>query len=455
MNLTSKILSTLICVWLCTSYGQAQVKVIDHKGSFRVIDSSKWTLSGTDIFNKNTGNVGIGISIPLAKLHTSGTLRFQGLGTNTIDNNILTTDASGNVTTRILSNLLSGNAITSLNGLTASVQTFAVGSTGTDFNIASAGSVHTFHIPTASASSRGLLSAGDWTTFNNKENAITSGTTAQYWRGDKTFQTLNTTVVPEGTNLYFTDTRARAAISLTTLGSSGAATYNNATGVFNIPNYNTIDSTTASNGLTLTLKDVKLGGSLTQSTTVSNNGQNLTFATGGSAFNITGLANGTTTDSILTVNNGLVRKIANTYNPAVIEIYDAVGTQNLTTTFSDLTFGTTNIADAGYTVGGSGAQITIANAGTYRITYRATVRVTNNRSSGGEFRMVRNGTNVAGTMGYTYQHNSNRLYGTVTVVKLLTITANDIIKIQGRRYSAAGNLTLTQNGSSLIIERIK
>ena len=37
--------------------------------------------------------------------------------------------------------------------------------------------------------------------------------------------------------LYFTDARARAAISLTTSGTSGAATYDNGTGVLNIPNY--------------------------------------------------------------------------------------------------------------------------------------------------------------------------------------------------------------------------
>ncbi len=45
--------------------------------------------------------------------------------------------------------------------------------------------------------------------------------------------------VPEGlTNLYYTPARARTAISLTTTGTSGAATYDNITGVLNIPNYN-------------------------------------------------------------------------------------------------------------------------------------------------------------------------------------------------------------------------
>jgi hypothetical protein len=47
--------------------------------------------------------------------------------------------------------------------------------------------------------------------------------------------TLTTTNIAEGTNLYYTDTRARAAISLTTTGSSGSATY--VSGVLNVPTY--------------------------------------------------------------------------------------------------------------------------------------------------------------------------------------------------------------------------
>ena len=117
----------------------------------------------------------------------------------------------------------------------------ATGTTGTDVNVSgspitTSGTI-TVNIPTASATNRGALSSADWTTFNNKENAIAAGTTAQYWRGDKTWQTLNTSVVPEGSNLYFTNARARTAISLTTSGTSGAATYNSSTGVLNVPNY--------------------------------------------------------------------------------------------------------------------------------------------------------------------------------------------------------------------------
>lgn len=46
-----------------------------------------------------------------------------------------------------------------------------------------------------------------------------------------------TSAISEGSNLYFTDARARAAISLTTTGNNGASTYNSTTGVLNVPTY--------------------------------------------------------------------------------------------------------------------------------------------------------------------------------------------------------------------------
>lgn len=54
------------------------------------------------------------------------------------------------------------------------------------------------------------------------EPVITSGTTAQYFRGDKSFQTLDTNVVTENGNLYFTN--ARAIDSLLTGYTSGSGT---------------------------------------------------------------------------------------------------------------------------------------------------------------------------------------------------------------------------------------
>ena len=66
--------------------------------------------------------------------------------------------------------------LTALNGLTTQVQSFATGTSGTDFAISSATATHTFNLPTASAANRGALSSTDWTTFNGKQAALVSGT---------------------------------------------------------------------------------------------------------------------------------------------------------------------------------------------------------------------------------------------------------------------------------------
>lgn len=54
---------------------------------------------------------------------------------------------------------------------------------------------------------------------------------------DIDFTAFSTSQITEGTGLYFTNARARAAIALTTTGTSAAATYNTSTGVLNVPIY--------------------------------------------------------------------------------------------------------------------------------------------------------------------------------------------------------------------------
>lgn len=58
----------------------------------------------------------------------------------------------------------------------------------------------------------GTLSAQTdlYTALSGKEPTITAGTSLQYWRGDKSWQTLDTTAVVEASNLYFTESRVRA-----------------------------------------------------------------------------------------------------------------------------------------------------------------------------------------------------------------------------------------------------
>lgn len=95
---------------------------------------------------------------------------------------------------------------------------------------------------------------GDWILFDgtvwqkvDNTDAVTSV------NGQTGAVVLTTTNISEGTNLYYTDTRARLAISLTTTGSSGAATYTSGTGVLNIPQYTLTGLGGVPTGRTLTI----------------------------------------------------------------------------------------------------------------------------------------------------------------------------------------------------------
>lgn len=82
--------------------------------------------------------------------------------------------------------------ISSLNGLTASTQTFVFDMVGTNFGVTSSGSAHTFHAPLVNGSDTGLVTPALFTTWNGKQNAITTGSTAQYFRGDFSLATFPT-----------------------------------------------------------------------------------------------------------------------------------------------------------------------------------------------------------------------------------------------------------------------
>ena len=85
--------------------------------------------------------------------------------------------------------------------------------------------------------------------YTLKNNAITGATKTKITYDSKGLITAGadatTSDISEGTNLYYTNTRARNSISVSSVGSSGLATYDASTGVIAVPNYGLGNSATA------------------------------------------------------------------------------------------------------------------------------------------------------------------------------------------------------------------
>jgi hypothetical protein len=155
--------------------------------------------------------------------------------------------------------------INALNGLTAQVQNLAVGTSGTDFAISSASATHTFNLPTASASNRGALSSGDFTTFAAKQNALTLTTTGTSGAATLVGATLN---IPQYTG-------GSAAYKSTTDGAVSSGTANTFSQGVLVP----ANSVVAGNILEFKLRGRKTGAGNTYTIRIyANSSNNLTGA---------------------------------------------------------------------------------------------------------------------------------------------------------------------------------
>lgn len=122
-----------------------------------------------------------------------------------------------------------GNGITSINTLTAAAQFLVVGTSGSDFNISSSTATHTFNLPDASLTARGVINTSTQTINGDKtidDTLAISSNTANAFVYSNSLKRLVTTIAPTNGQLL--------------IGSTGAApTLGNITGDANISIINT------------------------------------------------------------------------------------------------------------------------------------------------------------------------------------------------------------------------
>lgn len=143
----------------------------------------------------------------------------------------------------------------------------------------------------------------------------------------------------------------------------------------------------------------------------------------------------------------------------IAEIYRAnnASNQDLSTNFTTIVFGSTQVSQGTVSILGDGTGIQVTAAGLYRVTYRVSTISLNNRE-GGEFKLLNNGSDVDGSYAYTYSRDANNVdKDTATATKILQLNAYNTLTVQGRVYAYSSfthNLDVVSGGANLIVEKL-
>lgn len=224
-------------------------------------------VSGGTTYSAGTGLslVGSTFNLDLPSANTSGVSLLGDItGTlgasqvSSLQGNLLTiTTPSSNDVLRfdgakwVNSSLASSGATTSLNGLTG-IQTFATGTSGTDFGISSTAGVHTFNIPDAGTSARGLVTTAAQTfggikTFN--DNVIASSSLAVGTGTPLTLLTVGDSSTPNGNVVTVDDSTIGGVCTFNPGAGANWACTSDGRLKENIQSLNTDDSLAIINGL--------------------------------------------------------------------------------------------------------------------------------------------------------------------------------------------------------------
>jgi hypothetical protein len=222
-------------VWLFQCYLSASASnVLEVYATIEVYNGSTFYVLATSLVEVITNGTTEDLytftcAVPeYAPLTTSDRIAIRFYPKNLTAGNTITLYTQSSNLSTIQSTFTTGLA--ALNGLTSAAQLLATGTTGNDFAINSTDITHTFNIPNASSATnrRGLLTASDWTTFNNKltpNTAITAATKTKITYDSKGLVTVGadatTADIADSTNRRYVTDAKLAVLNNTTNNNSG------------------------------------------------------------------------------------------------------------------------------------------------------------------------------------------------------------------------------------------
>jgi hypothetical protein len=201
------------------------VELYKYNGAFTLLASNVSNPINLQT-NTNTNLYITNLAIPQTTLVATDRLAVKVIAINSLGAHSVTLHTEDGNICEIITNFVGG--IVSINGLTQPTQTLATGTTGNNFAISSSGSTHTFNLPDASATARGVVTTGTQT-FGGAKTFTSSGSTAI--TGNSTEQAGITGTSVEGTGIVGT--------SIDDVGVYGGS-INAIGGVFNTENGTTI-----------------------------------------------------------------------------------------------------------------------------------------------------------------------------------------------------------------------
>ena len=360
------------------------------------------------------------------------------------------------------------NASTNSPSLTSSV-----GTSGYYYIVSVAGSTNLNGITNWEIGDWAIFNGGVWQKVDNTDSVVSvNGFTGAV--------SLSTSNVGEGTNLYYTDARSRAAISLTTTGTSGASTYTS--GVINIPQYQAaLTNPVTGTGTTNTLSKFT-GSSAIGNSNITDTGSLVTIASpltlSGSVTSVGNLSNYSVT---ATAGSAISKKITSTLVAAANS--DVLVGLDINPTFTNGAFnGVTNTLIRGTYNGtnqqalmrllspnqqvtgvgggnaiGLGVSLTNNNEAEWVFDYAGNGSTSNSQAFGfygsaAQFRIYANGNTTIGTSstdsGYKLDVNGTaRVVGAVTINGAFTINAGFTINA----VSNVSNIFTNSSANTIVI----